>query len=181
MKSISRPVIDRLPVNQLDNFACRQLDKVSPPPPLFFPLAPPFAPRSFSSTPTDCAPIWHGSSGLPAMAPCAPREAARPSQLSHPCPTQSRNDVGCLSGSRRQPFGFSPPQRTVWAVGVLSRLWTALPVRLPYQANKQNGCAVDCLVSPPFFVWGFSGLGKCFEERSCMSAGPVYIATLSRS
>ena len=35
MKSISRPVIDRLPVNQLDNFACRQLDKVSPPPPLF--------------------------------------------------------------------------------------------------------------------------------------------------
>lgn len=29
VKSISRPVIDRLPVNQLDEFACRQLDKVS--------------------------------------------------------------------------------------------------------------------------------------------------------
>lgn len=28
MKSISRPVIDRLPVNQLDEFACRQLDRV---------------------------------------------------------------------------------------------------------------------------------------------------------
>ncbi len=28
MKSISRPVIDRLPVNQLDDFACRQLDRV---------------------------------------------------------------------------------------------------------------------------------------------------------
>lgn len=27
MKTISRPVIDRLPVNQLDEFACRQLDK----------------------------------------------------------------------------------------------------------------------------------------------------------
>lgn len=30
MKSISRPVIDRLPVGQLDDFACRQLDRVSP-------------------------------------------------------------------------------------------------------------------------------------------------------
>lgn len=29
MKSISRPVIDRLPVGQLDDFACRQLDRVS--------------------------------------------------------------------------------------------------------------------------------------------------------
>lgn len=31
VKTISRPVIDRLPVdvNQLDEFACRQLDKVS--------------------------------------------------------------------------------------------------------------------------------------------------------
>ena len=31
MKTISRPVINRLPVdvNQLDEFACRQLDKVS--------------------------------------------------------------------------------------------------------------------------------------------------------
>ena len=28
MKSISRPVIDRLPVGQLDEFACRQLDRV---------------------------------------------------------------------------------------------------------------------------------------------------------
>ena len=30
VKNISRPVIDRLPVdvNQLDEFACRQLDKV---------------------------------------------------------------------------------------------------------------------------------------------------------
>ncbi|RDX54167.1 Opi1-domain-containing protein [Lentinus brumalis] len=28
MKSISRPVIDRLPVNQLDDFACRQLDRL---------------------------------------------------------------------------------------------------------------------------------------------------------
>ncbi|KIP03570.1 hypothetical protein PHLGIDRAFT_130057 [Phlebiopsis gigantea 11061_1 CR5-6] len=28
MKTISRPVIDRLPVNQLDEFACRQLDKL---------------------------------------------------------------------------------------------------------------------------------------------------------
>ena len=28
MKSISRPVIDRLPVGQLDDFACRQLDRV---------------------------------------------------------------------------------------------------------------------------------------------------------
>lgn len=28
MKTISRPVIDRLPVNQLDEFACRQLDRV---------------------------------------------------------------------------------------------------------------------------------------------------------
>ncbi|RPD64490.1 Opi1-domain-containing protein [Lentinus tigrinus ALCF2SS1-7] len=28
MKSISRPVIDRLPVNQLDEFACRQLDRL---------------------------------------------------------------------------------------------------------------------------------------------------------
>jgi len=28
MKSISRPVIDRLPVNSLDEFACRQLDRV---------------------------------------------------------------------------------------------------------------------------------------------------------
>ena len=28
MKTISRPVIDRLPVNQLDEFACRQLDKI---------------------------------------------------------------------------------------------------------------------------------------------------------
>lgn len=31
VKAVSRPVIDRLPVNvnQLDDFACRQLDKVS--------------------------------------------------------------------------------------------------------------------------------------------------------
>ena len=29
MKSISRPVIDRLPVGQIDEFACRQLDRVS--------------------------------------------------------------------------------------------------------------------------------------------------------
>lgn len=29
VKSISKPVIDRLPVNQLDEFACRQLDRVS--------------------------------------------------------------------------------------------------------------------------------------------------------
>lgn len=29
VRSISRPVIDRLPVNQLDDFACRQLDRVS--------------------------------------------------------------------------------------------------------------------------------------------------------
>ena len=31
MKTISRPVINRLPVdvNQLDEFACRQLDRVS--------------------------------------------------------------------------------------------------------------------------------------------------------
>ena len=28
VKTISRPVIDRLPVNQLDEFACRQLDRV---------------------------------------------------------------------------------------------------------------------------------------------------------
>lgn len=28
MKSISRPVIDRLPVTSLDEFACRQLDRV---------------------------------------------------------------------------------------------------------------------------------------------------------
>lgn len=28
MKTISRPVIDRLPVGQLDDFACRQLDRV---------------------------------------------------------------------------------------------------------------------------------------------------------
>ncbi len=28
VKSISRPVIERLPVNQLDEFACRQLDRV---------------------------------------------------------------------------------------------------------------------------------------------------------
>jgi hypothetical protein len=28
VKSISRPVIDRLPVNSLDEFACRQLDRV---------------------------------------------------------------------------------------------------------------------------------------------------------
>lgn len=28
VKTISRPVIDRLPVNQLDEFACRQLDKL---------------------------------------------------------------------------------------------------------------------------------------------------------
>ena len=28
VKTISRPVIDRLPVDQLDQFACRQLDKV---------------------------------------------------------------------------------------------------------------------------------------------------------
>ncbi|PCH44501.1 Opi1-domain-containing protein [Wolfiporia cocos MD-104 SS10] len=28
MKTISRPVIDRLPVNQLDEFACRQLDRI---------------------------------------------------------------------------------------------------------------------------------------------------------
>jgi hypothetical protein len=28
VKTISRPVIDRLPINQLDQFACRQLDKV---------------------------------------------------------------------------------------------------------------------------------------------------------
>jgi len=29
VKTISRPVMDRLPVNQLDEFACRQLDRVS--------------------------------------------------------------------------------------------------------------------------------------------------------
>ena len=29
VKTISRPVIDRLPVNQIDEFACRQLDRVS--------------------------------------------------------------------------------------------------------------------------------------------------------
>ena len=29
MKTISKPVIDRLPVNQIDEFACRQLDRVS--------------------------------------------------------------------------------------------------------------------------------------------------------
>lgn len=29
VKTISKPVIDRLPVNQIDEFACRQLDKVS--------------------------------------------------------------------------------------------------------------------------------------------------------
>jgi len=28
MKTISKPVIDRLPVNQIDEFACRQLDRV---------------------------------------------------------------------------------------------------------------------------------------------------------
>lgn len=28
VKTISRPVINRLPVNQLDEFACRQLDRV---------------------------------------------------------------------------------------------------------------------------------------------------------
>lgn len=28
VKSISKPVINRLPVNQLDEFACRQLDRV---------------------------------------------------------------------------------------------------------------------------------------------------------
>lgn len=28
VKAVSRPVIDRLPVGQLDDFACRQLDKV---------------------------------------------------------------------------------------------------------------------------------------------------------
>ncbi len=28
MKSISRPVIDRLPVTSLEEFACRQLDRV---------------------------------------------------------------------------------------------------------------------------------------------------------
>ena len=28
VKTISRPVMDRLPVNQLDEFACRQLDRV---------------------------------------------------------------------------------------------------------------------------------------------------------
>ena len=28
VKTISRPVIDRLPVGQLDDFACRQLDRV---------------------------------------------------------------------------------------------------------------------------------------------------------
>ena len=29
MKMISKPVIDQLPVNQIDEFACRQLDRVS--------------------------------------------------------------------------------------------------------------------------------------------------------
>lgn len=29
VKTISKPVINRLPVNQIDDFACRQLDKVS--------------------------------------------------------------------------------------------------------------------------------------------------------
>lgn len=29
VKTISKPVIDRLPVNQIDEFACRQLDRVS--------------------------------------------------------------------------------------------------------------------------------------------------------
>ena len=29
MRSISKPVINRLPVNQIDEFACRQLDRVS--------------------------------------------------------------------------------------------------------------------------------------------------------
>lgn len=28
VKTISRPVFDRLPVGQLDEFACRQLDRV---------------------------------------------------------------------------------------------------------------------------------------------------------
>lgn len=31
VKSISRPVIERLPVEQLDEFACRQLDRVCQP------------------------------------------------------------------------------------------------------------------------------------------------------
>jgi len=31
VKSISRPVIERLPVEQLDEFACRQLDRVRQP------------------------------------------------------------------------------------------------------------------------------------------------------
>ena len=39
MKSISRPVFDRLPVGQLDDFACRQLDRVSA-----LSLRPPFCP-----------------------------------------------------------------------------------------------------------------------------------------
>ena len=30
VKTISRPVIDRLPVAHLDEFACRQLDRVCP-------------------------------------------------------------------------------------------------------------------------------------------------------
>lgn len=40
VKSISRPVIDRLPVTSLDEFACRQLDRVR---------AIPFHPSSLSS------------------------------------------------------------------------------------------------------------------------------------
>ena len=35
VKTISRPVIDRLPVGQLDEFASRQLDRVSVLPVLF--------------------------------------------------------------------------------------------------------------------------------------------------
>ena len=31
VKTISRPVINRLPVEQIDEFACRQLDRVSYP------------------------------------------------------------------------------------------------------------------------------------------------------
>ncbi|THG98294.1 hypothetical protein EW026_g3872 [Hermanssonia centrifuga] len=31
VKTISRPVIERLPVNQLDEFACRQLDRFDVP------------------------------------------------------------------------------------------------------------------------------------------------------
>ena len=51
MKSISRPVIDRLPVNQLDEFACRQLDRV----------------RARSSCPYALAPHIFCPSALPAF------------------------------------------------------------------------------------------------------------------